>query len=150
MSDEHESRSGSASESGQEQGKVSRRRFLATGAAFGGAVVWTPAAFGRLAKPSVAAGNPGDAIRALRAKVENSGVKPTRFRMRLLRILGDAVDFFEDGKINKCCKKLSQFEEVVAGHAGAEIPAGTAASWIEEAEMIKAKLGCAGATGPPV
>jgi hypothetical protein len=130
------------------KGRLSRRRFLAGGAAFGGAIVWTPAAFGRLAKPlAPSSGNPCDDIRVLRADVEKSNVK-RRLKNRLLSILGDAAEQCVAHHNAKACKKLSRFEAVTSQETTQPGgPSGSQASnWIERSEKIKAELGCPSAT----
>ncbi len=137
-----------------EQG-FNRRKFIATGAALGGAVVWGPK-FAQARGSSVA-----NRIQELRDEVANNNIRDDRLRKSMLSKLDRAKQAVQDGDEPRACALLKKFIQVTNSNTPTDdngLTVHEERRWKNEARDIRDQLGCdqgqtgstgsTGATGP--
>ena len=125
---------------------VSRRRFIRSGIAVGGAIIWDPSA--ALAGPSSLMRR----LRTLAHDVRASHVSE-RLKFRLLNILAKAEEALQLGNGSAAKGRLTEFIFLLQGERGEErLTSKIANRWIHRARSIRAAIpnttGVTGPTGP--
>jgi hypothetical protein len=128
---------------GSNDSRLSRRKFLAAGAAFGGAIVWSPSAF---SKPfETAAATPKKKIKKLRKQVDASHISGD-YKHTLTGYLDNAIADIDNSDPAGACQELQNFINFLQDHSSS-ISDPPRKDWIQAAKKIRQMLGC-GATGP--
>lgn len=124
---------------------ISRRRFIATtGAAFGGAVVWSPS--------FVFAGNGGGPAAQMRALRDEFRAEQLRkaLKRRLNVRMSRAQQAYKNENIPATCDHLEELQAFLDRKRGVNgLSNSQAQEWIDDIEAIQNDLGCKGGpTGP--
>ena len=123
---------------------ISRRRFIATGAAFGGAVVWSPSfVFAGVG------GGPASDMRALRDEFREEQLGKA-LKRRLNVRMSRAQQALKNDNVPACCAHLERLQEFLDRKRGVNgLSNGQAQEWIDDIEGIQEELECnGGPTGP--
>ena len=123
---------------------ISRRSFIAGGAALGGAIVWSPNfAFARRG------GDPLADLRALRNEIRDANLGAALERRLNVRI-GRAQEAIRNENIPAACGHLERLKEFLDRKRGINgLKGSEATKWINDASAVQEEIGCnGGPTGP--
>jgi hypothetical protein len=128
-----------------EQG-FNRRKFIASGVALGGSVLWAPS-FSAARGASIVS-----RIRALRDDVAGNNVKDARLLRSMLSKLDRAIDAAREGDDELVCSLLKKFVQVTNRNVKTDnngITVREERAWKQTAREIRNDVGCNdGPTGP--
>ncbi len=122
--------------------RLTRRTLIATGAAYGGAVVWSgPTAL-------AAAGGPGARMSALRRQIAGADLKGG-FRTRLVVIVANAQEDYRNANGVAARERLHDLVVILRENAGRRgLTSRQASSWGGEARRIRALIPASSPQGP--
>lgn len=122
---------------------ISRRKFVTTGVAFGGAVMWSPAA------ALAGAGDPADRLRALRRAIVRSEIGAS-LKRRLVTKIARAQEALRLGHNDAARDQLQSLIFILRGNSGHNgLSTDQAKRWVARAKKIRAAIPAGSHPGTP-